>query len=303
MGSPPDDFSPQGQDWGFPAAQLRAPPRGWLPPLRRIHPQELPARRRAAHRPRHAPLPPLLDSRGQRRRPGRLRARALRGFCAHTGSRKRAQPGDHRGRRPGHRGAGGPRNAARASACSATACSISRRIRAASSSRPTNTRARRWCLPPRTTSPPWPASGSGRTSRRAAPPACWTRTAGAGKPKPARRKSARCWMCSSNRGSCRPGLPRDVSAYPEMTGDLHNAVVGFLATTPSAASGHQPGRPDQGNWPSRTFPEPPGSTPTGAARCVSRWSSCAPTPKPWATPRCSATGSPIRAGETSRVEG
>jgi 4-alpha-glucanotransferase len=30
-----------------------------------------------------------------------------------------------------------------------------------------------------------------------------------------------------------PWASRDVSAYPEMTGDLHNAVVGFLATTPS----------------------------------------------------------------------
>jgi 4-alpha-glucanotransferase len=28
-------------------------------------------------------------------------------------------------------------------------------------------------------------------------------------------------------------LPRDAAAYPEMTGDLHNAVVGFLALTPS----------------------------------------------------------------------
>jgi 4-alpha-glucanotransferase len=30
-----------------------------------------------------------------------------------------------------------------------------------------------------------------------------------------------------------PGLPRRASAYPELTGDLHNAVVGFLAMTPS----------------------------------------------------------------------
>ncbi len=30
-----------------------------------------------------------------------------------------------------------------------------------------------------------------------------------------------------------PGLPRRSSAYPELTGDLHNAVVGFLAMTPS----------------------------------------------------------------------
>jgi 4-alpha-glucanotransferase len=30
-----------------------------------------------------------------------------------------------------------------------------------------------------------------------------------------------------------PHLPRDAAAFPEMTGDLHNAVVGFLALTPS----------------------------------------------------------------------
>ena len=67
VGSPPDDFSPQGAGLGLSAAQLRAAPRGRLPPVRRIHPQELPPRRRSAHRPRDASLPPLLDSRRQRR--------------------------------------------------------------------------------------------------------------------------------------------------------------------------------------------------------------------------------------------
>src|SRR4029077_16856289 len=28
-------------------------------------------------------------------------------------------------------------------------------------------------------------------------------------------------------------LPRSASAYPELTGELHNAIVGFLAVTPS----------------------------------------------------------------------
>jgi 4-alpha-glucanotransferase len=28
-------------------------------------------------------------------------------------------------------------------------------------------------------------------------------------------------------------LPREAAAYPELTGELHNAVVGFLALTPS----------------------------------------------------------------------
>jgi 4-alpha-glucanotransferase len=30
-----------------------------------------------------------------------------------------------------------------------------------------------------------------------------------------------------------PHLPRDAGAYPELTGELHNAIVGFLALTPS----------------------------------------------------------------------
>jgi 4-alpha-glucanotransferase len=30
-----------------------------------------------------------------------------------------------------------------------------------------------------------------------------------------------------------PGLPRNAADYRELTGDLHNAVVGFLALTPS----------------------------------------------------------------------
>jgi 4-alpha-glucanotransferase len=35
-------------------------------------------------------------------------------------------------------------------------------------------------------------------------------------------------------GLMRQDLPRVADAYPEMTGDLHNAVIGFLALTPSA---------------------------------------------------------------------
>ena len=31
----------------------------------------------------------------------------------------------------------------------------------------------------------------------------------------------------------REDLPRSADAYPELTGELHNAIVGFLAMTPS----------------------------------------------------------------------
>ena len=62
VGAPPDDFAPNGQDWGFPAAQSRGASRGRLPAVRAIHPQQRAARRRAAHRSRDALLPSVLDS-------------------------------------------------------------------------------------------------------------------------------------------------------------------------------------------------------------------------------------------------
>jgi 4-alpha-glucanotransferase len=34
-------------------------------------------------------------------------------------------------------------------------------------------------------------------------------------------------------GLLRDGLPRKAADYPDLTGDLHNAVIGFLARTPS----------------------------------------------------------------------
>ncbi len=34
-------------------------------------------------------------------------------------------------------------------------------------------------------------------------------------------------------GLLKPEMPRSAASYPELTGDLHNAIIGFLALTPS----------------------------------------------------------------------
>ena len=62
VGAPPDDFSPNGQDWGFPPPNRDAHRADGYRAVRAIDPQERAARRRAAHRSRHALLPAVLDS-------------------------------------------------------------------------------------------------------------------------------------------------------------------------------------------------------------------------------------------------
>ena len=42
--------------------------------------------------------------------------------------------------------------------------------------------------------------------------------------------------------------------YPELTGELHNAVIGFLALDAVAVAGGQSGRPHQGDCSSRICP-------------------------------------------------
>ncbi|SPE27575.1 4-alpha-glucanotransferase (fragment) [Candidatus Sulfopaludibacter sp. SbA3] len=81
----------------------------------------------------------------------------------------------------------------------------------------------------------------------------------------------------------RADLPRSAAAYAELTGELHNAIVGFLALTPSQllainqedltkelSQQNLPGTTWQ--YRSRISPAPPGSIPIGAAKCASRWS-------------------------------
>ena len=82
---------PRARTGRFPPPNSERHCRRRLSAVRRIDPQELPARRRAAHRSRHALLPPVLDSRRHGRHRRHLRARPLRGPGSHPGAGKRAQ--------------------------------------------------------------------------------------------------------------------------------------------------------------------------------------------------------------------
>ena len=66
VGSPPDDFSPKGQDWAFPPPAVGPALAGWLPSIPRNNSEKLPARWSASDRPRDALLPAVLDSGRQR---------------------------------------------------------------------------------------------------------------------------------------------------------------------------------------------------------------------------------------------
>ena len=121
------------------------------------------------------------------------------------------------------------------------------------------------------------------------------RRAPGGETEDARRAVLACSCCP---GTCR-ARPRD---YPELTGELHNAIVGFLARTPSPAAGDQPGGPDQGNRPAEPAGHHLAVSELGPQDAVYRGSSCAPIRKRATTPRCSATGSSKRGGRTSQAK-
>ena len=99
--------------------------------------------------------------------------------------------------------------------------------------RATNIRGRRWSLPPRTICPPWPASGWPPTLTRAAPPASSTTKCSARSWNSAGREKQKMLDVLFQLNLVREDLPRSAEAYPELTGELHNAIVGFLAMTPS----------------------------------------------------------------------
>ena len=88
-------------------------------------------------------------------------------------------------------------------------------------------------------------------------------------------------------------LPRDARQYPELTGELHNAIVGFLAMTPSQllAINQEDLTKElhQQNLPGSTWQYPNwGRKMRFTDRAVARRRE-----KPAATPPCSATGSSV----------
>ena len=234
VGSPPDDFSPKGQDWAFPppnsARHREDGYRLFAESIRKNcrHGGAL----RIDHVMRFFRLYWIPDGVGRHR--GRLRARTQRGFGPHPGARKRAQSGGGGRRGSGHGGAVDARDAGALRHSELPAVLFreerARRIPAAA----TSIRGRRWSLPPRTTCRRWRASGSAPISTRGAPPASSTTKCSArrwssardGEAEDARRAvpagSAAAKICRARR---RP--------MPELTGELHNAIVGFLALTPS----------------------------------------------------------------------
>ena len=233
VGSPPDDFSPKGQDWGFPppnsARHREDGYRLFAESIRKNcrHGGAL----RIDHVMRLFRLFWIPD--GSDATAGRLRTRADAGFRARSGTGKRAQSGGGGGRGSRDGRAGGARNAVEASAFSATGCSISKSIPAETFAATKSIRGRRWSLRPRTICRRWRASGWAPISKRAGPPGRSARRSSRIRPRSAPMRSRRCWICCSRRICCAIELPRNADAYPELTGPLHNAVVGFLALTPS----------------------------------------------------------------------
>ena len=113
VGSPPDDFSPGGQDWAFPPPNSdRHWESGYQLFIESIR-KNCRHGRSLAHRSRNALLSALLDSRRRGRDCWRLRSRPLGGPDPHSGARKRPASGNCHRRRSGNRGAEGARNAGR----------------------------------------------------------------------------------------------------------------------------------------------------------------------------------------------
>ena len=234
VGSPPDDFAPKGQDWGFPPPNSeRHREDGYRLFAESIRKN---CRHGGALRIDHVMrlfrlywIPDGCDA-----TEGAYVARNLaRISCAFWRSKASATAWWWWAKTwaPWSR-----RSAKRwpASACSVTACSISR-------STPTAP-LRRYDEYPRAGAgllhhPRSAHAGrllAGRRHRRA------PRRRHPSTPRPAARQIAarleekqKMLDMLFELGLLPPGLPRRASAYPELTGELHNAVVGFLAMTPS----------------------------------------------------------------------
>jgi 4-alpha-glucanotransferase len=232
VGSPPDDFSPKGQDWGFPPPNARRHRedgyRLFAESIRKNcrHGGAL----RIDHVMRLFRLFWIPD--GSDATEGAYVRELSRISCAFWRWKACAirwwwwaKTWGRWSRRCARRW--------RVSASSATGCSISRRIPTANSAATKSTRARRWFRPPRTICPRWPVSGWAPTSPRAAPRGPSDEKEFDRTDRAARRRKAEDARLLFEQNLLAPELPRPRQPYPELTGPLHNAVVGFLALTPS----------------------------------------------------------------------
>ena len=233
VGSPPDDFSPKGQDWAFPppnsARHREDGYRLFAESIRKNcrHGGAL----RIDHVMRLFRLFWIPDGVGSDR--GRLRARAQRGFRPHPGAGERAQSGGGGGRRPGHGGAVDSRDAGalrhaelppllfrkeRARRIPRAATSIRAQALVSSTTHDLPTLAGFWV-------------GADIDARRAA--GIIDDEVQRAQLEQRRTEKQKMLDVLFQLELVREDLPRSAEAYPELTGELHNAIVGFLAMTPS----------------------------------------------------------------------
>ncbi len=162
----PTDFSPTGQDWSFPPPNAARHREDGYRLLHGVDPQNDAPRRRAAHRPRDAPVPPLLDSARVIPPPTALMSGSSRRiWCASSRSKASVTRGGYR-RRPGHGGRRSPPDSGRFRHIQLSMLELRTSMPKASSRR-ANIPSRRSPQPPRRICPPSPDSGRARTSKRA----------------------------------------------------------------------------------------------------------------------------------------
>ena len=121
IGSPPDAFNANGQDWGLAPISPRALQGEQCGPVPRADPRRHRARRRDPHRPRHGDKRLYLIADGLDGTDGAYVQYPFEDLLKAVAGRRNPRGGDHR-RGSRHRAAEFPRGHARHTASSATAC-------------------------------------------------------------------------------------------------------------------------------------------------------------------------------------